>query len=211
LTTLQDALLPVFFTALTGLFFYIARDFGSSAAEFQKEKMGEFREIRAKMRGQKFSPALAAVVKLVYSRLIASLPRLPSESELSAGESVQQSDLIENRNLDQEITRILYEAEPWTKAEEAAKTMEDSAREVNRLDDIWYGNICAGSRLKTALYLASILAIVFIPVFCLDIDYLRYGWAVAFSGLLITILWLYRRFRVMRRSFERFEKDYYIR
>jgi hypothetical protein len=211
LTTLEDTLLPVFFTAFTALLVYIARDFGSRAAEFEKEKMGEFREIRAKMRGQKFSPALAVVIKLVYSKLAASMREIRNEGESVRGESTPRSELIENRNLDQEITRILYQAEPWTKAEEAAKTMEDSAREVNKLDDIWYGNVCAGSRLRTALYLSSILAIAFIPVFYLDINYLWYAWSASFFVLLLASSWLYYRFRIMRRSFERFEKDYYIR
>lgn len=201
----------MFFAALTALFVYIARDFGSRAAEFEKEKMGEFREIRAKMRGQKFSPALAVVIKLVYSKLSATMPHPQNAIGSVSTEDIPQGDSIENRNLDQEITRILYQAEPWTKAEEAAKTMEDSAREVNKLDDIWYGNIRAGSRLRVALYIASILAIAFIPVFYLGIDYLWYGWAASFFVLLLVSLWSYYRFRIMRKSFERFEKDYYIR
>lgn len=210
MTTLQDALLPVFFSALTVLFVYIAQDFGARTAEFEKEKMGEFREIRAKMRGQKFSPALAVVIKLVFSKLTAAIPP-KSPNEYGSNENSKRSNSIGNRDLDQEITRILYQAEPWTKAEEAAKTMEDSAREVNKLDDIWYGNLCAGSRLRVAFYLASILAIAFIAVFYLNAIYLWYGWMASFLTLLLTALWLYYRFRVMRKSFERFEKDYYIR
>ncbi len=211
MTTLQDVLLPVFFSALTALFVYIAQDFGARAAEFEKEKMDEFREIRTKMRGQKFSPALAIVIKLVYSKLQATAPPKPANQDESRTGEESESDSIKAKDLDQEITRILYQAEPWTKAEEAAKTMEDSAREVNKLDDVWYGNVCAGSRLKVALYVASILAISFIPVFYLNIVYLWYAWTTSFFILLLITLWLFRRFRVMRKLFERFEKDYYIR
>ncbi len=197
MTALQDTLLPVFFTALTILFVYIAQDFGKSTAAFEKEKISEFRVIRAKMRAQKFSPALAVVIKLVYETLTVENP--------------EQGHPIKNKDLDSDITRILYQAGPWTKAEEAAKTMEDSAREVNRLDDVWYGNISAGSRLRNALYLASILPIAFIPVFYLNVVYLWEGWIASFGILLITASWSFLHFRALRSSFQSFERDYFIR
>jgi Flp pilus assembly protein TadB len=105
----------------------------------------------------------------------------------------------------------LYQAEPWTNTEHAAKEIENSAKEVSTLDEIWYSSKRIGSRVKAGLYVMAIVAIAFIPVYYLNILYLWLIWLVSFALLIATTLWLYVLFHKIRTSFETFEKNYYAR